>query len=116
MKFLRLLGVARLSIPRVIPLMRDPVVPFWLKAATIGLALAIASPLDLLGDIPVIGLFDDVALLAVLVSAFVAIAETLRERLLVRVDPLAMREPRIVNPRGPRDARIVEPPAAALPK
>jgi uncharacterized membrane protein YkvA (DUF1232 family) len=116
MKFLRLLGAARLSIPRVIPLMRDPVVPFWLKAATVGLALAIVSPLDLLGDIPVLGLFDDAALLALLVSAFVVIAETLRERLLVRVEPRATSGARIVNPRGPRDARVVNPPAPALPK
>jgi uncharacterized membrane protein YkvA (DUF1232 family) len=103
MHFLRLLGAARLSIPRVFPLMRDRAVPFWLKAACVGLALLIVSPLDIFGDIPVLGLFDDAALLALLASAFVLVAENLRERLLVRVEPLV-----------PRGARVVNPPLGAL--
>ena len=61
MHFLRLLGAARLSLPRVFPLLRDRAVPLWLKAACVVLALLIVSPLDLFGDIPVLGLFDDAA-------------------------------------------------------
>jgi len=102
MHLMRLLGAARLSIPRVVPLMRDRAVPFWLKAACVALALVIVSPLDLFGDIPVLGLFDDAALLALLASAFVLVAENLRGRLLVRVEP--------------RDARVVNPPLGALNK
>jgi hypothetical protein len=98
MYFLRLLGAARLSIPRVFPLMRDRAVPFWLKATCVGLALLIVSPLDVFGDIPVLGLFDDAALLALLASGFVLLAENLRERLLVRVEPLVPRSARVVNP------------------
>lgn len=92
MHFLRLLGAARLSLPRVFPLLRDRSVPLWLKAAGVVLALLIVSPLDLFGDIPVLGVFDDAALLALLASAFVLLAENLRGRTLVRV------EPRVVNP------------------
>jgi len=103
MNLLRLLGAARLAVPRVFPLMRDRAVPFWLKAACVGLALLILSPLDIFSDIPVIGLLDDAALLAMLASAFVLVAENLRTRLLVRVEPQA-----------PRGARVVNPPLGAL--
>jgi uncharacterized membrane protein YkvA (DUF1232 family) len=49
-------------------------------------AVLIVSPLDILGDIPVIGLFDDVTLLALLVNLFVLVSErwTLREVAYVR--------------------------------
>jgi uncharacterized membrane protein YkvA (DUF1232 family) len=103
MYVLRLLGAARLTIPRVFPLMRDRAVPFWLKAACLGLALLIVSPLDIFSDIPVLGLLDDAALLAMLASAFVLVAENLRTRLLVRVEP-----------QPPRSARVVNPPLGAL--
>ena len=38
------------------------------------LALAIVSPLNILGDIPLLGLFDDLALLSMLAGWFVGAA------------------------------------------
>jgi uncharacterized membrane protein YkvA (DUF1232 family) len=67
-------GVWR-AIPKVIPHFRDVRVPFALKAGTVVAGLLIVSPLDLLSDIPVIGLLDDAALLAVLVNIFVMLAD-----------------------------------------
>lgn len=63
--------VAARSYKRVWPLMRDARVPVVLKTATIVLALLVISPLDLFGDIPVLGLFDDAALLTLLSMLFV---------------------------------------------
>ena len=77
---------ARRSLPRVIPLARDARVPLWFKVATLFAAVLIVSPLDIFGDIPILGLFDDVMLLALLVNIFVLVAErwTLREAVPVR--------------------------------
>jgi uncharacterized membrane protein YkvA (DUF1232 family) len=74
MFFMRFLRAVRRSLPQVVPLMRDALVPGWLKVATVALAVLIVSPLDLFGDIPVLGLLDDAALLALLANAFVAFA------------------------------------------
>ena len=54
--------------------MRDARVPQWLKAGTVVGALVIISPLDLFGDIPILGILDDATLLAILVTVFVNIA------------------------------------------
>jgi uncharacterized membrane protein YkvA (DUF1232 family) len=54
--------------------MRDARVPAVLKTATLALALLIVSPLDVFGDIPVLGLFDDAALLTLLSMLFVWLA------------------------------------------
>ncbi len=62
----------------MLPLFRDPAVPVWLKAATALLAALIISPLDLFGDIPLVGFADDAALLALLATAFVQIAMRVR--------------------------------------
>lgn len=44
--------------------LRDPRAPGWLKLATLGLALYLVSPIDLLPDaIPFLGVMDDVVLL-----------------------------------------------------
>jgi uncharacterized membrane protein YkvA (DUF1232 family) len=75
MKIFRFLGVARASLPRVLPLMRDVRVPLWLKIGSAVMAVLIISPLDIFGDIPVLGIVDDLALLAILANAFVAVAE-----------------------------------------
>lgn len=72
---LRLLAGIWRSIPKVIPHFRDARVPFALKFGTILAGLLIVSPLDLFSDIPVIGLLDDAALLAVLVNIFVMLAD-----------------------------------------
>ncbi len=65
----------RHALPRAASLMRDARVPLWLKAVAIVLAILIVSPLDLLGDIPILGVIDDVTLLAVLTSTFVRLGE-----------------------------------------
>lgn len=59
---------------RAWPLMRDERVPGGLKAVTAILALFIISPLDIFGDIPVLGLLDDAVLLTLLCMFFVWLA------------------------------------------
>jgi uncharacterized membrane protein YkvA (DUF1232 family) len=46
-----------------------------LKLTALALALFILSPLNILGDIPLLGIVDDVALLALLINWFVRAAE-----------------------------------------
>src|SRR5579864_2304493 len=65
---------------RVLPLMRDERVPAGLKVATGAVALLILSPLDVFGDIPVLGLLDDAILLTLLAMLFVAIATRMTQR------------------------------------
>ena len=74
MQFVRSLLRAKTSIVRAVPLMRDARVPFMMKAGTLLAALAVISPLDLLGDIPVIGLLDDAMLLSLVSFLFVRFA------------------------------------------
>jgi uncharacterized membrane protein YkvA (DUF1232 family) len=57
--------------------MRDARVPFWLKGATVAAALLIISPFDIFGDIPILGLVDDITLLGLLATFFVSIASAL---------------------------------------
>lgn len=80
MSLLTTLGRAKNSVLAVIPHMRDSRVPFALKAATAALGVLIISPLDIFGDIPVLGLLDDAVLLTLLSMAFVAAARTIVER------------------------------------
>ncbi len=54
--------------------MRSPLVPLHLKLIAGVLALLIVSPLNILGDIPFLGLLDDVALLSLLAGWFVSAA------------------------------------------
>lgn len=65
---------AKTSIFRAIPLMRDERVPFALKGLTAVLGILIVSPIDLFGDIPVLGFLDDAALLSILCYWFVRFA------------------------------------------
>ena len=74
MRLLRYIPVVRSALPRLLPLMRDARVPQWLKAGTVVAALLIISPLDLLGDIPILGILDDITLLAILSTVFVNVA------------------------------------------
>lgn len=60
--------------------MRDQRVPTGLKAVTGILALLIISPLDVFGDIPVLGLFDDAVLLTLLCMLFVWLATQTLEK------------------------------------
>jgi uncharacterized membrane protein YkvA (DUF1232 family) len=55
-------------------MMRSQRVPLHLKIIAAVLALLIVSPLNILGDIPLLGMFDDVALLGMLAGWFVAAA------------------------------------------
>ncbi|HTV74826.1 MAG TPA: hypothetical protein VME66_14105 [Candidatus Acidoferrales bacterium] len=80
MNVLRIISIARSSLPRVIPLMRNRRVPTWLKGATIVAGLLVVSPLDIFGDIPILGLLDDFTLLALLTTLFVNIASALLRR------------------------------------
>jgi uncharacterized membrane protein YkvA (DUF1232 family) len=74
MRFLRILFAAKTSVLRTIPLLRDARVPLAPKALAIVAALAIVSPIDIFGDIPVLGALDDVALLTLLCMIFVRFA------------------------------------------
>lgn len=75
MNVLRTIGTAWSRVPQVYRLFRDGRVPRSLKIGAVVLALLIVSPLDLLGDIPIVGAFDDLALLALLVNFFVSLAD-----------------------------------------
>jgi uncharacterized membrane protein YkvA (DUF1232 family) len=73
LRFLRLFRAWR-SFATALRLLRHPGVPTHLKVIAIALALLILSPLNLLGDIPLLGLFDDVALLGLLAGWFTGAA------------------------------------------
>ncbi len=80
----RLLFFAARNWKRVLPLMQDERVPLALKAGTALLGVLIISPLDVFGDIPVLGFLDDAVLLTMLASAFVFAATRLVQQ---RVSP-----------------------------
>ena len=72
MRLLRLLLAAKTAIFRAVPLVRDARVPLALKLMVAAIAVLIISPLDLFGDIPVLGALDDAALLTLLCMWFVS--------------------------------------------
>ncbi len=74
---------------RAWPLVRDERVPVGLKAVTGILALFIISPLDVFGDIPVLGMLDDAVLLTLLCMLFVWLATRSIEK---NVTPLPQRQ------------------------
>jgi len=90
--FLKILATTRRAVPRILPLFRDARVPLWLKIATAVSAVFIISPLDIFSDIPIIGLLDDAALLALLANLFVMFAD---RSLMRNVTPAAAR---VVSP------------------
>jgi uncharacterized membrane protein YkvA (DUF1232 family) len=73
--------------------MRDERVPLWLKVLTLAAAVVVVSPLDVFGDIPILGLLDDAALLLLLVNLFVLLAERA-----VFGRASGRRAPRVVSP------------------
>ena len=89
------------EIPRVWPLMRDARVPVMAKVGAVLAAVLIVSPLDIFGDIPVLGLIDDAALLAFVVHLFVRFSE----RAVANNAPIV----RNVTPEGPSPAEIALP-------
>jgi uncharacterized membrane protein YkvA (DUF1232 family) len=74
---------------RAWPLLRDERVPSGLKILTGALALLIISPLDVFGDVPILGLLDDAVLLSLLCMLFVWLATQAIEK---NVTPVRRRE------------------------
>lgn len=72
MRLIRLLFAAKTAIFRAVPLLRDTRVPLLLKLVVVSIGLLIISPLDLFGDVPVLGALDDAALLTLLCMWFVS--------------------------------------------
>ena len=77
---LRTLQAAWHEIPRVLPLMKNPAIPTFAKVIAVALAALIISPLDIFGDIPILGQIDDVVLLGYVVHLFVKFSERALER------------------------------------
>jgi uncharacterized membrane protein YkvA (DUF1232 family) len=103
---IRLIGATIKAVPRAFALMRDSRVPAWLKIATVGAAVFVVSPFDLLGDIPVVGLFDDVALLALLANLFVGFADHSVMKQARPADATVMKQARPADPRAARTTAL----------
>lgn len=73
LRFFRLFRVWR-SFRSAFQLMRNPRVPLRLKIIAGLLAVLILSPLNILGDIPFLGMLDDIALLGLLAGWFTGAA------------------------------------------
>ena len=71
MGVLKLLMNSPRMLGRALTLFRDSAVPVRLKVLAVLGTLFIISPLNILGDIPLLGIFDDAALFALLLSWFV---------------------------------------------
>ncbi len=80
MRIFRTLFLARRNLSRVLPLLRDGRVPVSLKATAAVLAVLVFTPLNILGYIPVVGFFDDAALLMFVSAWFVGAAIKHTER------------------------------------
>ena len=72
----RILALMRLpTLLRVaLPLFRDARVPLWQRAAVLGALGLIFSPLDFIGNIPVVGQFWDITLAVTVLEYFVQMA------------------------------------------
>jgi uncharacterized membrane protein YkvA (DUF1232 family) len=55
-------------------LMRDSRVPIWQRGAAVGLVGLIFSPVDVVGDIPVVGQFWDFTLAVLVLDTFISMA------------------------------------------
>ena len=75
MNVFKTISTARRELPRVLPLLRDARIPLRMKIAAGLAALFIISPLNILGDIPLLGFLDDAALLLFLAHWFVGYGE-----------------------------------------
>jgi uncharacterized membrane protein YkvA (DUF1232 family) len=74
MGLLKLLLTSRRTAVRAYALVRDARVPLRLKLIAAAALLFIVSPLNILGDIPLLGIADDAVLIALLLSWFVRVA------------------------------------------
>jgi uncharacterized membrane protein YkvA (DUF1232 family) len=54
-----------------LPLFRDPRVPLWQRGAVLAFLALVFSPLDFIGDIPVVGQFWDITLAVTALEFFV---------------------------------------------
>lgn len=75
-RFARYLFASRNQLSRIPALLASNRVPMRLKLMALGAALLILSPLNILGDIPLLGIADDVALFGMLAAWFVRNAES----------------------------------------
>ncbi len=81
-------------------LFMDERVPSLLKVATIAAAVVVISPADLLGDLPLLGPIDDLALLILLVNLFVRFSPAAivnEHRGVVGADPAAAKPSDLKN-------------------
>jgi uncharacterized membrane protein YkvA (DUF1232 family) len=90
MRLMRLLFAAKTAIFRTVPLMRDARVPLALKLTAAVIGVLVISPIDIFGDIPVLGALDDAALLTILCVWFVRQAAKHAEPVPVRPLPARM--------------------------
>ncbi len=74
MGLLKLLLTSRRTAVRAYALISDARVPLRLKLAAVAALLFILSPLNILGDIPLLGIADDAVLIALLLGWFVRVA------------------------------------------
>ncbi len=74
MGLLKLLLTSRRTAVRAYALIRDARVPMRLKLLAGVALLFILSPLNILGDIPLLGIADDAVLIGLLLSWFVRVA------------------------------------------
>jgi uncharacterized membrane protein YkvA (DUF1232 family) len=74
MGLLKLLLTSRRTVVRAYALARDARVPLRLKLIAAAALLFILSPLNVLGDIPLLGIADDAVLIALVLSWFVRVA------------------------------------------
>lgn len=75
MNVLKYLVGRQATVRRAVSLMRDARVPSALKIGTVVAAVLIVSPLDVFGDVPIVGFIDDAVLLTLLLAAFVWMAQ-----------------------------------------
>jgi uncharacterized membrane protein YkvA (DUF1232 family) len=88
MLLFRFLLTSRQNVGRALTLLWHPQVPLRLRILLLAGAVFILSPLNILGDIPLLGILDDVALLSFLLGWFVRSAgpygdDTSRQTLMV---------------------------------
>ena len=74
MGLLKLLLTSRRTAVRAYALVRDARVPLRLKLIALAALLFVLSPLNVLGDIPLLGVADDAVLIALLLRWFVRAA------------------------------------------
>jgi uncharacterized membrane protein YkvA (DUF1232 family) len=75
MRLIRILVHSRETLPRLAGLLVSGRVPLHLKLIAVILGLLIISPLNIFGDIPLLGIVDDVVLFGLLLDWFVRTAE-----------------------------------------